>query len=78
MAHVHIGAGRLGLGLVIPALEATGQPYVILQRPSKAWDKLIKSNSDFVELKVNGALRPPGPIIPTCPAAQQTGQSACR
>mmetsp|Transcript_10293 Transcript_10293/g.26403 ORF Transcript_10293/g.26403 Transcript_10293/m.26403 type:complete len:911 (-) Transcript_10293:225-2957(-) len=63
MAHVHIGAGRLGLGLVIPALEATGQPYVILQRPSKAWDKLIKSNSDFVELKVNGKTCKPMKLV---------------
>jgi len=44
----------LGLGLVIPALDKAKVPYVILQRPSKAWSKLLKSNSDTVGLSING------------------------
>merc|ERR1719487_2882115 len=42
--HVHVGAGRLGLGLLIPALartsKASGGTLVILQRPSEAWEEL--------------------------------------
>jgi len=42
--HIHVGAGRLGLGLVVPALalgsKANGGSLVLLQRPSKAWDDL--------------------------------------
>jgi len=41
MVHVHVGAGRLGLGLAIPALARgmakNGGALVILQRPSAAW-----------------------------------------
>lgn len=39
--HVHVGAGRLGLGLVVPALtrgaRANRGTLIILQRPSGAW-----------------------------------------
>jgi hypothetical protein len=40
--HVHVGAGRLGLGLVVPALargaRANNDTLILLQRPSGAWD----------------------------------------
>ncbi len=39
--HVHFGAGRLGFGLVLPALESSGSPYVIMNRPSKVWHPII-------------------------------------
>ena len=31
--HVHFGAGRLGLGLVVPAIAASGVPFAVVQRP---------------------------------------------
>ena len=40
--HVHIGAGKLGLGLIIPALLQSTCPFAILQRPSRSWDAIIK------------------------------------
>jgi len=52
--HVHFGAGKLGLGLVVPALENSSTSYVILQRPSKDWEGLLSSNSAFIPVKVNG------------------------
>ena len=43
--HVHVGAGRLGLGLMLPALErgarANNATLVLLQRPSDAWAALV-------------------------------------
>ena len=40
--HVHFGAGRLGFGLVLPALENAGSPYVILNRPSAVWTPVVE------------------------------------
>lgn len=37
--HVHIGAGKLGLGFAVPLFSQIGNVTVI-QRPSEAWDKL--------------------------------------
>jgi len=44
--HVHFGAGRLGLGLVLPALQESAIPYAILQRPSKEWSSLAWNHKD--------------------------------
>ena len=33
--HVHFGAGRLALGLVLPALVSSGRPFAVVQRPSE-------------------------------------------
>ncbi|CAM9808776.1 unnamed protein product [Ectocarpus sp. 6 AP-2014] len=52
--HVHIGAGRLGLGLVIPAIHASGKPYAIVQRPSRSWAAVTDKEGTEVGLKVNG------------------------
>ncbi len=41
--HLHIGAGRLGLGLVLPAVARSGTPIGVLQRPSDAWAPLMSS-----------------------------------
>jgi hypothetical protein len=43
--HLHIGAGRLGLGLVVPAVCRSGTPIGILQRPSGAWAPLMESGT---------------------------------
>lgn len=46
--HIHVGAGRLGLGLVLPALarssKASSGRLVVLQRPSEAWAALAEGS----------------------------------
>ena len=52
--HVHFGAGRLALGLVIPALEASGRPFAIIQRPSGEFKAMVeKGGGRDVTLNVN-------------------------
>lgn len=63
--HLHFGAGKIGLGLVLPALVEGARPFAILQRPSAVWaDALrrsvcaIRINGDsVVELQVATSLR---------------------
>lgn len=53
--HVHFGAGRLGFGLVLPALESSGSPYVIMNRPSAVWQPVVereKESQQHVGIKV--------------------------
>lgn len=46
--HVHFGAGKLGLGFVLPILDNIEVPIALFQRPgSKEWAKLEK-NQDVV------------------------------
>ena len=52
--HVHFGAGKLGLGLVVPALEESRTRYVILQRPSQDWEPVAKGDAPSISLLVNG------------------------
>lgn len=52
---MHFGAGRLGFGLVLPALENAESPYVILNRPSAVWQPVIdreKETQQHVGVKV--------------------------
>lgn len=51
--HVHFGAGKLGLGLVLPALVAGGVPFAVLQRPSEAWAPVLQSSVAFIDIIVN-------------------------
>ena len=39
--HLHFGAGRLGMGLVVPAIAAAGTPFAIVQRPKRKWIELF-------------------------------------
>jgi len=55
--HLHIGAGRLGLGLVLPAICQSEVQFAIIQRPSSAWDTITKSPSQDVTLYVNDEVR---------------------
>merc|ERR1739848_11531 len=63
--HVHVGAGKIGLGLTLPALVESGRPFAVLQRPSATWDyclangrALIRVNGqEIVELTVVSTLR---------------------
>ena len=57
--HVHFGAGRLGFGLVLPALESAGSPYVIVNRPSAVWGPVVereRETQQHVGVKVRGTL----------------------
>ena len=38
--HVHFGAGRLGLGLVVGAIAKSKTPYSIVQRPKQSWSDI--------------------------------------
>mmetsp|Transcript_32192 Transcript_32192/g.96723 ORF Transcript_32192/g.96723 Transcript_32192/m.96723 type:complete len:424 (-) Transcript_32192:166-1437(-) len=58
--HVHVGAGKLGLALVVPSLQAardaTGQTFRVIDTPKDPnWAPLLASEGDFtVTLEVNG------------------------
>ena len=52
--HLHFGAGKLGLGLVVPALEESDTRYVIVQRPSQDWEAICNSDCPSIPLMVNG------------------------
>ena len=41
--HVHFGAGRLGMGLVVPAISASGIPFAVVQRPKPKWMELFSA-----------------------------------
>ena len=43
--HLHFGAGRLGLGLVLPAVSASGVPFAAVQRPKARWIALFCQSS---------------------------------
>lgn len=59
--HLHIGAGRLGLGLVVPAVCRSGTPIGILQRPSGAWKPLM--GQDHLDVVINGAKITKAPMV---------------
>lgn len=42
--HVHFGAGRLGMGLVVPAVAASGTPFAVVQRPKQRWQEVFDSS----------------------------------
>mmetsp|Transcript_2538 Transcript_2538/g.3451 ORF Transcript_2538/g.3451 Transcript_2538/m.3451 type:complete len:475 (+) Transcript_2538:57-1481(+) len=49
--HVHFGAGRLGIGLIIPAIEAGDASYVVVQRSNKSWEEA--TSDGILEFQVN-------------------------
>jgi len=52
--HMHFGAGRLGLGLVVPAIAASGVPFAVVQRPKPRWEEIFSQTEEStVELTVN-------------------------
>ena len=54
--HLHFGAGRLGLGLVVPAVSASGVPFAVVQRPKARWQQLFRhggSKPDQLRMSVN-------------------------
>lgn len=44
--HLHFGAGRLGLGLVVPAISASGISFAVVQRPKPRWQKIFQKGID--------------------------------
>ena len=52
---MHFGAGRLGLGLVLPAMLESDVPFAILQRPSKEWAGLAQAEDvESITVMING------------------------
>ena len=51
--HLHFGAGRLGLGLVLPAVSASGVPFAAVQRPKARWMAKFKEGSRPGQLRVS-------------------------
>lgn len=39
--HVHVGAGKLALGLLLPAMVESTVPFVVLQAPRDPWDAIF-------------------------------------
>ncbi|CAM9778326.1 unnamed protein product, partial [Ectocarpus sp. 12 AP-2014] len=53
--HVHFGAGRLGLGLVVGAIAKSKTPFGIVQRPKASWGGIISNGcGSQIEITVNG------------------------
>ena len=56
--HVHFGAGRLGLGLVVPAIAASGVPFAVVQRPKPRWQEIFLSDGESrVDVAVNDEVK---------------------
>mmetsp|Transcript_7292 Transcript_7292/g.10952 ORF Transcript_7292/g.10952 Transcript_7292/m.10952 type:complete len:437 (-) Transcript_7292:38-1348(-) len=53
--HVHFGGGRIGLGLVSPAIERSGVPYAIVELPVCVGDIVNNGSGSMVDIVVNGA-----------------------
>lgn len=49
--HVHFGAGKMGLGLVVPLMCENNQ-IIIIQRPSPKWDNT--KYQDYLTINLNG------------------------
>jgi len=56
--HAHVGCGRLGLGLVVPALAKGPGKLILVQRPSTAWqlDGRVLEDGAQIECCVNAAV----------------------
>ncbi|CAM9329247.1 unnamed protein product, partial [Pylaiella littoralis] len=53
--HVHFGAGRLGLGLVVGAIAESKTPFGVVQRPKASWGGIISHGCGAqIEITVNG------------------------
>lgn len=53
--HVHFGAGRLGLGLVVGTIAASETPFAIVQRPKSTWKSITSQGcGSQIQLTVNG------------------------
>eukprot|EP00388_Colpodella_angusta_P005609 GDKJ01017242.1.p1 GENE.GDKJ01017242.1~~GDKJ01017242.1.p1 ORF type:complete len:697 (+),score=133.97 GDKJ01017242.1:1-2091(+) len=60
LLHVHFGAGKLGFGLIVPAIVRSRTKFVIFQRPSPTWEVLLSKC-----LPPNPLHNGPDTVIPT-------------
>ena len=65
--HLHFGAGRLGMGLVVPAISASGIPFAVVQRPKRKWQEMFAVASRGTNENQVGAL--PGARLVTLAVA---------
>jgi len=52
--HVHFGAGKIGLGLVLPALEHSGIKYAVINNPRSLSEITAKGPGSSIDINVNG------------------------
>ena len=52
--HVHFGCGRLGMGLLSPAMAKAGRPIVLIDGPFGDYETLVKEGHKTVNFYVNG------------------------
>lgn len=52
--HVHFGAGKLGMGLLLPALHASGLPFCLVDGPFGDYGCLAKADGEEWTFTVNG------------------------
>ena len=54
--HVHVGAGKLGLSLVVPAVAARGRDFAVLDTPKDpAWAEMLAKGRQDIDVRVNDA-----------------------
>ncbi len=54
--HVHLGAGRLGLGLVVGSIAESKTPFGVVQRPKASWGEIISNVGCRSSPRVVGAV----------------------
>eukprot|EP00922_Rhytidocystis_sp_ex-Travisia-forbesii_P069223 GHVS01103277.1.p1 GENE.GHVS01103277.1~~GHVS01103277.1.p1 ORF type:complete len:658 (+),score=115.58 GHVS01103277.1:149-2122(+) len=69
--HVHFGAGKLGLGLVVTLLENAKVPFAIVQPPNEEWDPML--DNPVVTINVNGRFITNCLIVPPSAAELPAG-----
>ena len=47
------------MGLVVPAIAASGVPFAVVQRPKPRWEQLF-ANSEEIDVSVNGEVKMKG------------------
>lgn len=55
--HVHFGCGRLGMGLLSPAMAEAKRPVILIDGPFGDYEKLVKEGHKTVNFYVNGEVR---------------------
>lgn len=55
--HVHFGCGRLGMGLLSPAMAEANRPVILIDGPFGDYEKLVKEGHKTVNFYVNGEVR---------------------
>lgn len=51
--HLHFGCGRLGLGLLLKTIIATGRPFMLLQSFKDEWIPILTGDTGYLTLKLN-------------------------